>query len=116
MNHRPNNVFGIWSVIIHMLSMQLCKTFACNTYSDFCDYSNSFINIGRMNITKVYYNEDEGSDYEDNTSNRRIRSFKPYRSEKELSLQITTILDELLFDSGYDRQIRPQIELSLIHI
>ena len=94
--------------------MQLGITFACNSYSDFCDNSveNSFVNIGRMNNTDVDMDnqEKENSDYVDDILNRAIRSFKPYRSEKELSLQITTMIDELLYDSGYDRQIRPQLD------
>ena len=112
MNCRSNIVFCIWSVILHMISMQLVVTFACNTYSDFCDnsFDNSFVNVERMNKTNEYESEDEKTDYVDDILNRAIRSFKPYRSEKELSLQITTILDELLFESGYDRQIRPQLE------
>ena len=95
--------------------MQLGITFACNSYSDFCDNSveNSSVNIGRMNNTDVDMNnqdEEENSDYVDNILNRAIRSFKPYKSEKELSLQITTMIDELLYESGYDRQIRPQLD------
>ena len=97
-----------------MFSMQLGITFACNSYSDFCDNSveNSFVNIGRMNNTDVDMDnqEKENSDYVDDILNRAIRSFKPYRSEKELSLQITTMIDALLYDSGYDRQIRPQLD------
>ena len=96
-----------------MFSMQKGITFACNSYSDFCDNSveNSFVNdIGRVNNTDDDYQEYENTDYVDDILNRAIRSFKPYRSEKELSLQITTMIDELLYDSGYDRQIRPQLD------
>jgi len=65
-----------------------------------------------MNNTDVDMDnqEKENSDYVDDILNRAIRSFKPYRSEKELSLQITTMIDALLYDSGYDRQIRPQLD------
>ena len=95
--------------------MQLVITFGCNTYSDFCDTSEEYLVVknDRVNITRVVYvdnHEQNRSEYLDDILNRAVRSFKPYRSEKELSLQITTILDDLLFDSGYDRQIRPQIE------
>ena len=34
---------------------------------------------------------------------------QPRKSERELSKQISTILDRLLFASGYDNQIRPQL-------
>ena len=64
----------------------------------------------RMTMLPMNLNENDSMPTESNALNRETRSFKPYRSEKELSLQITTILDALLFDSGYDRQIRPQID------
>ena len=93
---------------------------ACNDYRDFCDDSEETLlsDIGRgTNATndkhvfqKTNLNGNVSKQHDSDTLNRETRSFKPYRSEKELSLQITTILDELLFDSGYDRQIRPQIE------
>ena len=83
---------------------------------DFCDgiKDNTFVDdsIESVNMTSVYDNvgKSNKNDYVEDILNRAVRSFKPYRSEKALSLQITTILDELLFESGYDRQIRPQIE------
>ena len=69
----------------------ICNGFVlgCNQdYSDFCDHEN-----------------EDKSDPKD----RVKRAFQPFRSERELSKQISTILDELLVESGYDRQIRPQI-------
>ena len=109
--------FDMWNLtLIKIFVMQLSVTCACNTYTDFCDgiNENTFIknSIENVNVTNVYEDLDETRqvDYVNDLLDRSVRSFKPYRSEKALSLQITTILDELLFDSGYDRQIRPQIE------
>ena len=119
-------------MVIQMFSIPEILVAACNGYSDFCDDSEEALeewrtleehwNIesdigGSTNSTnenivfeEMNLNENESIPTESNSLNRETRSFKPYRSEKELSLQITTILDELLFDSGYDRQIRPQID------
>ena len=101
-------------------------TLACNSYADFCDnvqqnYSlskddnpdnDTRVNITTLSLLNVINNENGLAQYiHGDAHNRVIRSsFKPYRSEKELSLQITTVLDKLLFESGYDRQIRPQLE------
>ena len=86
--------------------MQLSVTCACNTYTDFCDDSineDTFVknSLESVNKTKVYEDLDDSrrQDYVTDLLDRSLRS-----------LQITTILDKLLFDSGYDRQIRPQIE------
>ena len=85
--------------------MQLSVTFACNTYTDFCDdiNENTFVknSMESVNVTKVYEELDKNRqhDYVTDLLDRSLRTLK-----------ITTILDKLLFDSGYDRQIRPQIE------
>ena len=85
--------------------MQLSVTCACNTYTDFCDdiIENAFVkkSIESVNATKVY---------EDLDKNRQDAYVTDLLDRSLRSLQITTILDKLLFDSGYDRQIRPQIE------
>ena len=119
MLHNISVILFIWNCMLFNKHSNIVQ--ACNgLYSDFCD-----------NTDQVYKNNvDDGSNYAsllqkeiDKTPlildeipggeivlDRSIRSFRPYRREKELSLQITTILDELLFESGYDRQIRPQLE------
>ena len=38
------------------------------------------------------------------------------KNEEMTSSQVTTILDRLLFESGYDRQIRPQINGPPVHV
>ena len=117
MKYLSKRKFGMWNLItIQIFIMQLGVTSACNSYMDFCDgiKDNTFVDdsIESVNMTSVYDNvgKSNKNDYVEDILNRAVRSFKPYRSEKALSLQITTILDELLFESGYDRQIRPQIE------
>ena len=85
--------------------MQLSVTCACNTYTDLCDdiNENTFVknSMESVNVTKVYEELDKNRqhDYVTDLLDRSLRTLK-----------ITTILDKLLFDSGYDRQIRPQIE------
>ena len=91
--------------LIKIFVMHLSVTCACNTYTDFCDCINedTFVKNSQesVNKTKVYEDLDDSrrQDYVTDLLDRSLRS-----------LQITTILDKLLFDSGYDRQIRPQIE------
>ena len=42
--------------------------------------------------------------------NERVkRSFVPYRTGKKVAGQVSTALDHLLFFSGYDKRIRPQV-------
>ena len=93
-------------ILIKMFVVLLSVTYACNTYTDFCDdviNENTFVNnsIESVNVTKVYedFDKNRQHDYVTDALDRSLRS-----------LQITTILDKLLFDSGYDRQIRPQID------
>ena len=122
----PTLIFCAWNVILHTITSQISITTACNSYADFCDnvkqnYSlseednsdnDTRLNITTLSLLNVNNNENGFAQYiHGGAHNRVIRSsFKPYRSEKELSLQITTVLDKLLFESGYDRQIRPQLE------
>ena len=40
--------------------------------------------------------------------------FVPYRTGKKVATQVSTALDHLLFFSGYDKQIRPQVRKILI--
>ena len=96
--------------------MHLSVTNACNSYMDFCDGIDENIlvknNSEIVNATPLMEDLEiiRQNQYVDDILERSVRSFKPYRNGEALSLQITTILDELLFESGYDRQIRPQIE------
>ena len=126
MSYWPTLIFCAWSVILHTFTSQISMTLACNSYADFCDnvqqnYSlskddnpdnDTRVNITTLSLLNRNNNENGFAQYiHGGAHNRVIRSsFKPYRSEKELSLQITTVLDKLLFESGYDRQIRPQLE------
>ena len=126
MSYWPKLIFCAWNVIFHISTSQISLTLACNSYADFCDnvtqnYSlnkednsdnDAGINITSVSLVNVNNDKNGFAQYiHGGTHNRVIRSsFKPYRSEKELSLQITTVLDKLLFESGYDRQIRPQLE------
>ena len=47
---------------------------------------------------------------ESSEENERVkRSFVPYRTGKKVAGQVSTALDHLLFFSGYDKRIRPQV-------
>ena len=47
---------------------------------------------------------------EEEESNVRVkRSFIPYRTGKKVASQVSNALDHLLFFSGYDKRIRPQV-------
>ena len=126
------NIAIISWMVVQIFSIQENSVAACNGYSDFCDDSEEALEEWRTLEEHWNFESDIGRRTNDTNEDdvfetmklsengsmptesgpliRETRSFKPYRSEKELSLQITTILDELLFDSGYDRQIRPQID------
>ena len=52
----------------------------------------------------------ESSKGEKDEENERVkRSFVPYRTGKKVAGQVSTALDHLLFFSGYDKRIRPQV-------
>ena len=46
---------------------------------------------------------------EDQEYDRVKRSFIPYRTGKKVASQVSNTLDHLLFFSGYDKRIRPQV-------
>ena len=48
---------------------------------------------------------------EDHEYERVKRSFIPYRTGKKVASQVSNTLDHLLFFSGYDKRIRPQVRI-----
>ena len=90
---------------------------ACNVFNDFCDEwdeapddikaekimsKNPSVNVLKL----VYHNHSNGIEIDSRIKRSPISL---QREEKMKHGQVTTILDKLLFESGYDRQIRPQI-------
>ena len=89
---------------------------ACNIFNDFCDELDEEpddINAEKIMsnnppakvLKLVHHNHSNGIEID----SRIKRSPISLKSEEKMHSQVTTILDKLLFDSGYDRQIRPQI-------
>lgn len=99
---------------------------ACNGYfTDFCDnfeamdgeeptsYISSFHNSSASLPSSAKRMDGEPMGLILSSLNRTKRaagspSFQPFRNERELSKQISSILDTL-FNSGYDHQIRPRV-------
>ena len=54
------------------------------------------------------------SEEESNNVDRVKRSFIPYRTGKKVASQVSNALDHLLFFSGYDKRIRPQVRTFLV--
>ena len=84
--------------------------------------SNTFLQIATfLGLVCVFikpnYAFQDNSDYdqmEENDSgqlDRVKRSFIPYRTGKKVASQVSNALDHLLFFSGYDKRIRPQVSL-----
>ena len=65
-----------------------------------------------IKIEKINSESSEGE--KDLEENERVkRSFVPYRTGKKVASQVSTALDHLLFFSGYDKRIRPQVRKNI---
>ena len=65
-----------------------------------------------IKIEKINSESSEGE--KDLEENERVkRSFVPYRTGKKVANQVSTALDHLLFFSGYDKRIRPQVRKNI---
>ena len=89
---------------------------ACNGFTDFCDEFDEVpadiksgkavpnkLSVEAVKLVRHNHSTATGID------NRKKRSPSTLHTEEKMHSQVTTILDKLLFDSGYDNQIRPQI-------
>ena len=100
---------------------------ACNTYGDYCDSLDEHpidtTSATTSDATEIlpedtpyfvnHFNDSEDKEIGNDRSKRALSSTK---NEEMTSSQVTTILDRLLFESGYDRQIRPQINGPPVHV
>lgn len=50
---------------------------------------------------------------EEEFRDRIRRSFTPYKIGTEVATKVSKALDKLLFESGYDKRIRPQVKFEL---
>ena len=81
-------------------------------------------NLGFYNLSKktnvkaiIHGNTSDVHSREEEINNRMKRSASvTIPKEETQSSQVTTILDKLLFESGYDRQIRPEINGPPVHV
>ena len=107
-------VFIIWHTQFNQDTKHL--VYACNIFNDFCDdidenpddikTETEWKNKAPINISVLI------PPHEKTPEKQPERSRSPFSIQTEgkvLSSQVTTILDRLLFESGYDRQIRPQM-------
>ena len=88
---------------------------ACNYFFDYCDFlgedteelkEEGYISLDSSSLlSSVLKNYQNQQIIKNNKRNKREYTIKAYKS----STQITTMLDKLLRDSRYDKQIRPEI-------
>ena len=95
---------------------------ACNNFNDYCDAFNEELDDINSKLdlqlnplsTSSSVNKNNYSNLIDDEryhidEMKRKRPNITGQDEKEMSRQVTTILDKLLVGSGYDKQIRPHI-------
>ena len=117
--------FLVAIVIWHIQLNQDTQNFvsACNIFNDFCDdldenpddigTENLWSNKAPINISVLIPPHEK---VPEKPPKRNPSPISIQRKGKLMSSQVTTILDKLLFESGYDRQIRPQIHGDPVHV
>ena len=89
--------------------------FACNSFSDYCDVFDESENVQtamsnfsfEFHALKFPYHENNTGLY---MKSRQKRYQDPFLKAKEISNRVSTLLDELLVNSGYDKKMRPEVE------
>ena len=115
------------AVLLLLFSGELCNRrnlfiAACNNFNDYCDDFNeeqdAVYNSEDLEVDPLLNAYANTNNYPANMEpdNRNKQSDITVPKEDKTSRQITTILDKLLFQSGYDRQIRPQIQSSPVEV
>ena len=126
----PSSNLPIWLVMFLIGGFDdLGKTnvIACNTFGDYCDSldehpidTSSATTSDATEIlpedTPYFVNHYNDSGDKEIVNDRNKRAISSTKNEEMTSSQVTTILDRLLFESGYDRQIRPQINGPPVHV
>ena len=117
--------FLVALVIWHIQLNQDTQNFvsACNIFNDFCDNldenpddigtENLWSNKAPINISVLIPPHEK---VPEPPPERNPSPISIQRKGKLMSSQVTTILDKMLFESGYDRQIRPQIHGDPVHV
>ena len=90
---------------------------ACNNFSDYCDIfdenenfqaSLDSSNLKRKSSQLINYTLVHDNRFRFDF--RQKRSDDPFLEPKKTSNRVSTLLDELLVDSGYDKKMRPEVE------
>ena len=98
---------------------------ACNSFSDYCDTFDEAENLPTsLNNSKTKYNPLLQVNHEklENPSIksdylRHKRSYNDtFLTAKKTSNRVSSLLDELLVNSGYDKKMRPEVDGSPIQV
>ena len=98
---------------------------ACNSFSDYCDMLDETKNLPTsLDNSKVKINPLQPVNY-DKLENRSIKSEylrlkrsnnDNFKKAQKSSNRVSTLLDELLINSGYDKKMRPEVDGSPIQV
>ena len=98
---------------------------ACNSFSDYCDMFDETENLPTsLDNSNMKINPLQPFDYEE-LENRSIKSgyLRLKRSKndnfwtaQQTSNRVSSLLDELLINSGYDKKMRPEVDGSPIQV
>lgn len=88
---------------------------ACNSFSDYCDVFDESENLqASMRNFTLEFNTQKFPNNENNTGfsmkSRQKRFQDPLLKARETSNRVSTLLDETLVDSGYDKKMRPEVK------
>ena len=99
-------------VVLLVQVMLCCYCSMCNSQNDLCDDIDIAKRINGDELLKRDAESDElfKRDAERDVFRRVKREFVPYKSGKTVAGQVSNALDHLLFFSGYDKRIRPQVK------
>ena len=96
---------------------------ACNSFSDYCDMFDETDNLPTsLDYSKMTINPLQTVTYE-KLENRSIKSeyLRLKRSNNDTKAQktsnrVSSLLDELLINSGYDKKMRPEVDGSPVQV
>ncbi len=108
--------------VVLLVQVMLCSYCSmCNSQNDLCDDIDIAKHINGDELLKRDAKSDDllkldaesdelfKRDAERDVFHRVKREFVPYKSGKTVAGQVSNALDHLLFFSGYDKRIRPQV-------
>ena len=106
-----------------VIEYQVIQTLCCNSFSDYCDnFEEDYVNSNGeddlyLQTKPRFSNNQEFDNTSTRDSDRRTkRSPDSIQDPEKISQHVSTILDGLLVNSGYDKQLRPQISGKAIQV